>query len=312
MRQQRLSLLGIPVELRLIIFEYVFSEQHAIVTGRSFARSWAIQKCHIEPAELLSGLPSLLLVNHQCYNEAAKPFFRNCAFHFLDFMRLEDILHSAGPSNARFLRSISLQIGYATNLQEIQAAFPELRKLTIEASTLYDDRGPYIFNETTLARHILGERLKSDFVKSMREWHGGQLRWEEMMAIQLHLNPTGLDVCFLWDYMIPSRSLRDVAVSDNPTKKCWCCTNWPSQQVILYPEREWRLFLRFQIGCRELSGWSLKLIEPDPSLVEAPKSNGDKRRSLSDGPTHLWDTRRLSALELDEAAAYQHYLSNFF
>lgn len=214
-RQQSLSLLGIPPELRLIIFEYVLSQLHAIVTGRSFSRSWAIQKCRIEPAKLLSSLPSLFLVNHQCYNEAAKPFFRNCTFHFMDFIRLEDILQLAGPSNARFMRSVSVQVRYSTNIQELQAAFPELRKLIIEASTLYDDRGPHVINEKTLARHILGERFKADFVKSMAEWYGGQLRWEEKMAIQLHLNPTGLDVCFHWDYMIPSRSLRDMAVSDN-------------------------------------------------------------------------------------------------
>lgn len=200
-----------------MIYEEVFSLGHAVVTGRAVSRPWALQKCQIEAAKLF-GLPSLFMVNRQCYNESVKPFFRNCTFHFMDFMRLEDILHSAGPSNAQFTRLVSIQVNSATNIRDIRAAFPELRKLTVEASTLYDLRTPAVTNDTTLARHILGQRLKPNFGESMKERYGGRLRWEEKMAIQLRLSPVGLDICFHWDYVFPTRSIFDVAVSGNAMK----------------------------------------------------------------------------------------------
>lgn len=225
-RQETLSLLGIPPELRLIIFEEVFHLGHAVVTGRAVSRPWALQKCKIEPAKLF-GLPSLFMVNRQCYDEARKPFLRNCTFHFMDFMRLEEILHSAGPSNAQFMRSVSIQVHYATNIREIRTTFPELRKLTVEASTLYDLQTPLVINEKSLARHILGQRLRPDFVESMTERFGGRLRWEEKMAIQLRLNPVRLDICFHWDYVFPSRRLLDVAVGGR-AMKCLLYADQPS------------------------------------------------------------------------------------
>lgn len=195
-----------------MIYEHVFHLGHALVTGREVSRSWALQKCRIEPATLV-GLPSLFLVNRQCYAEAIKPFFRATAFHFIDFVRLEHILQRAGPFNAHSMRSISLELLYATNMQEIQVGFPELRRLTIEASTLYDFNVPHIFNEMTLARHVLGDMLKPDLAEWMLKRCDGRVRWEAKMAMQQRLAPVNFDTCFHWEYYFPSRSIFDAVVS---------------------------------------------------------------------------------------------------